>query len=52
MTVRMPAPLNPRPVGSPVVTPSGEVGTVVDYECPNGMIIYVVDVPEQIEIFT
>lgn len=51
MRVRMHAPINPRPVGSSVRTPSGRIGTVVDYECPNGAILYVVDVPEQLVFF-
>lgn len=43
-TIRVPTPSNPVPIGTNLRTPCGRVGTVVDYECPGGVILYVVEV--------
>jgi len=49
MTIRVQAPLSPEPVGSHVWTPKG-IGRVVSYRCPGGVIEYVVDVDEQLNL--
>lgn len=50
MTILVQAPLSPRAVGSKIRTSHG-VGTIVDYRCPNGAILYVVDVDLQQDLF-
>lgn len=44
MKITMQAPLNPRPIGSAIHTPQGP-GIIEDYSCPNGTMLYIVDVP-------